>query len=448
MFEFHQDFKIKGKWALPEQIEENGKAIFGILSYTKSSGLKLVLEGSLFNTPSITRAQHYFILPILCGKTEDLKQITLYNLGGNELGTNDWIYTDFDVEYAICCKSHYFGVADLGIYKFNFSLNCFPSFLDDVMGRLNWKNQDENSVTFSYTQPPAIDLIKNANLEVYFFFSYGFKGLATTEEFNFTNRGFINYEFTNAIGIAEAIKRVRFYKDFFSFFSYRKVSFHKINIYAKNEEGNLIEFALLSKDQSSEVGEITAPYDILLDYKDLEDIFPQMLQTWINNQELIDSGLALFMQTKYLRLPSPILSFLNLVFAVETLHNTYFQSKQIKYFSERLKDLIQRSSNLIEHFIYDVDDFCRRVKGQRNFLAHDHSKAAKIAIPDEHYPYFISTLKMIFECTFLKILNLDSARVELYLKRHYTYQKNKEKVQELRKGFLQNDLATDFNHDS
>lgn len=177
MFEFHQDFKIKGKWGLPEQIDEEGKTIFGILSYTKTTGLKLVLEGSLFNSPSITRANHYFTLPILCGKTEDLQQITLYNLSGNELGTNDWIYTEFDVEYAICCKSPYFGISELGIYRFNFSLNCFSSFLDDVMGHLLWKNQDENSVTFSYTQPPAIDLIKNDDLEVYFYFSYGFRGV-------------------------------------------------------------------------------------------------------------------------------------------------------------------------------------------------------------------------------------------------------------------------------
>lgn len=423
MFEFHHDFKIKGKWAILEQIETDGKSIFGILSYTKTAGLKLVLEGSLYNTPSITRAQHYFNLPILCGKTEDLKQITLYNLSGNELGTNDWIYTEFDVEYAICCNSHYFGVADLGIYKFNFSLNCFPSFLADIMGKLVTKSHDENSISFSYTQPPAVGLIKNKDLEVYFYFSYGFKGLATTEDFNFTNRGFINYDFVNAIGMADAVKRVRFYKDFFSFFSYRKVSFHKINFYAKDEEGKLIEFAFLGKDQSSEVGEVTAPYDILLDYKDVEDAFPQMLQTWIENQELIDSGLTLFMQTKYLRLPSPILSFLNLVFAVETLHNTYFKKSQVKNFADRLKDLVIRSKELLKDYIYDVDDFCRRVKVQRNFLAHDHSQLTKVAIPDQHYPYFISSLKMIFECTFLRILKLDDKRIKLYLKRNYAYQK-------------------------
>lgn len=436
MFEFHQDFKIKGKWALPEQIEEDGKALFGILTYAKTSGLKLVLEGSLFHTSSISKAQHYFNIPILCGKTEDLKQITLYNLDGNELGTNDWIYTEFDVDYALCCTSHYFGVADLGINKFNFSLNCFPSFLNDVMGRLSWKHKDENSITFSYTQPPAIDLIKNADLETYFYFNYGFNGLATTEDFNFTNRAFINFGFSTSIELAEAVKRVRFYKDFFSFFSFRKVSFQKVNFYAKNEKGKLVEFAFLGKDQSSEVGHVTAPYEILLDYKDIEDIFPQMLQTWIDNHEVIYSGLTLFMQTKYLALPSQILSFLNLVFAIETLHNTYFFSKEIKYFSDRLKDLIKRLNELIKEHIYDVDDFCQRVKAQRNFLAHDHSKACKITIPEADYAYFISSLKMIFECTFFRILKLDDERLKLYLKRHYIYERNKRKSKELLKKFL------------
>jgi hypothetical protein len=141
------------------------------------------------------------------------------------------------------------------------------------------------------------------------------------------------------------------------------------------------------------------------------------------------------MQTKYFKFPSPIQSFLNLVFAVETLHNTYFYDKNLN-FKTRLKNLIDRISHLIGDFIYDVDDFCERIKKQRNYLAHDHSKTSKAAIPENHYSYFISTLKMIYECTFLGILGLDDARIETYLRKHFIYEKNKQSTNELRQKLL------------
>ncbi len=433
MYDFTNNFSIKGRWWIPIEEDDKNEGIYGVLTFNKLSGLSLVIEGSLFFTKSLSLAKTNFSLPVVVGVTPNNYHITLFNLYGHELGSSHWIYTDLQVEYSLLCKEPFFAVENLGICKLNFSTNCFAPFLHKVSAKLT-HDFKQDQITFTYKEQPPFEILKNASIEVYFFFYYGFKGLVHTDDFEFKDRIFLNFDFKEPISINQAVTNLKFYKEFFTFFSYRKVSFEKVNFFARDEKGKLVELNFLCKPTSSDDYYVIASYDILLNYEEIEDQFSNMFGQWLNNQATINSGLSLYMQTKYLKFPSLIQSFLNIAFAVETLHNTYFKNKST--FVERLKDLITKAETLLQGFIYDIGDFCKRVKQQRNFLAHNHSESVKMAIPEIYYSYFNSSLQMIYECNFLQIMGLDKDRISLYLNRHYTYQTNKKRVMEIKMFFL------------
>ncbi len=435
MFDFSKDFTIKGKWWIfkEKNLQLEASAIFGLLTYNVLSGLSLIAEGSLLESTSLFQSKHNFTISIVVGLTQENYHITLFNCYGNELGTNNWIYTELQIEYALLCREHYFAVEHMQINKINFSTNFFSSFLFNVSAKLKADHKDD-LITFKYEEKPPLTISKNEIYEAYFFFYFGYEGLGHTRDFKFRDRIFLNFDFIEPIFLKDAVANVKFYKDLFTFFSYRRVLFEKVSFFTKDTDQKLVEFNFLCKPQSSEEYEVTATYDVLLSYKDLDKNFSIMFETWFNNQVTINSGLLLYLQTKNLKFSSPIQIFLNMVFAIETLHNTYYRNKYLNFF-QRLKDLIDRNQILSE-FIYDVDDFCKKVRDHRNYLAHNHSEITKAVIPEKYYKYFNLSLQMIFECNFLKILKLGDENIILYLKRHYSYQNNKIDLVKIRDEFF------------
>jgi len=97
-------------------------------------------------------------------------------------------------------------------------------------------------------------------------------------------------------------------------------------------------------------------------------------------------------------------------------------------FSERLIDLVEQNKDLLQEYIYNIKDFCSRVKKQRNFLAHNHAESKNATIGSEDYYYFIAILKMIFECSILKLIGVTEEQAKLAIRRNYTYQYFKNRV--------------------
>jgi hypothetical protein len=126
-----------------------------------------------------------------------------------------------------------------------------------------------------------------------------------------------------------------------------------------------------------------------------------------------------------------------MLFSVETLYNTYFKSGNKKItFKDCLLELIYQQQALLADYIYDADDFCKRVKQQGNFLAHNHSGLAKAGMEEKHYPYCIAMLQLVFEICFLPKLGVSQSLIELLVKRNFAYEQQKEKLGELKKELL------------
>lgn len=465
---FITDTILRGRWWVPNEKEEETKEVYGELIYKKLEGITLILEGSFFNTESIFKALHNITLPVVHGLVKEGEFVTLLNLWGNEAGRETWIYTHFNVDYALVNKKGYFALSEMGISTINFCTNSFSSFFDGYAKFIQTTHSKPTELQFTYIEKPPVEIIENKELNAYFFFYYGYKGLSE-DEFTFNEKIFFNVEFKSQISFTNAVEKIRYYRDFFTFFSFPVVSFEIVNVFTKDEEERLIEFKLLFKEQAKEIGRRIPPYEMLLSYEEATHNFNQMFERWIGNEEQNKSVLALYMQLAYLKFPSEIQSFLNIVFAIETLHNTYFDYKVLSIeklkefksqkksalencfseefhqkiieclghfsnpsFSNRLNDMIVKSKSLVKEYIYDIDDFIKKVNKQRNFLAHNHGEIEKSVIGKDQYPYFIGVLKMIFECSFLRILGFEEEQISKMIKRNYNYDKQKGKVAEMK----------------
>ena len=471
MFDFTKDFVLKGKWWIPGEGKDENHGIYGELYFSGSKGITLHTEGSLFGSKSIHEARHNERISLVHGIIKYLHHVSLFDLMAFESGEQIYLKTQCTVGYAFYSEQGYFASEKMYITGVNFSSNIFNPFLKNVRSFFSLGKYEEGKKHFEYKEVPPIKIMDDET-NVYFQCSYNFKGFnRDATEFVFRDKAFLNIHFkSKPILIEDVNEKIRFFRNFFTFFSYPAVCFHTAYAFTYDEEGTQVQFSFLSKENNAILPQgVTS--DVLIFYEEMEKDFACVFRRWLENEKTLNSGLSLYLQTKTGNSESVIQSFLNLVFALETLHNTYFDKpyftsyemksfKEIKKiafehfsekhkrklndclshlnslsFVERLKDLIKMNYNLLQHYIYNVNDFCSRVKKQRNFLAHNHAVAIKAAIEKDDYFYFIAVLKTIFECSFLRAMGLDEKLIDLRIKRHHTYRYFKDKVDHYKRKF-------------
>jgi hypothetical protein len=464
MFDFTEDFTLKGKWWIPADGKDEDQGIYGELHYSKSEGLTLIVEGSLFGSAHVHVSRHNEKIPLVHGVIKYLHYVSLFNLMAFESGEETHLRTECSAEFGLYSEEGYLAEEKMEIVGVNFSTNIFNPFLKDVRSFLSFGKYEEGKRHFEYKEVPSIDILNNET-KVYFQCNFNFQGIGReSAEFVFRDKVFLNIHFDKTpLPIEEIGNKLRFYRDFFTFFSYVPVCFHRAHVFSFDADGVRVKFHYLNKELNS-IHSQTNSHNILLFYKEFENIFSDLFQGWLDNERFLNSGLSLYLQTKTGKTDSVIQNFLNLVFALETLHNTYFnkplfpsdemkefkEKKKIAFqsfsekqkkrindclshfnamsFSERLRDLIEGNKELVHEFIYDINDFCTRVKKQRNFLAHNHSESKNSVIDNEDYYYFIAVLKLVFECSFLKLIGLTDEQLKLSTRRNHTYQYFKNKV--------------------
>jgi hypothetical protein len=471
MIDFSKEFTLKGKWWTDPNDKDENKQIFGELSFSHENGLQLILEGSLFETKSIFHARSHIHIPCLVGFSKDHRYITLFNLLGYEEGHSKWISSTFSVEFCLINSEPYFANPEMSVTGFNFSTNFFSAFFAGY--NQNFRvNTSKDGVVVDYKEVQPLAILDNC-IKAYFMFIYRGNGLGSVmEEFNLTERIYLNVFFEEPVLPNDLIRKLSFYRDLFIFLSNSKVSINTAHAFSRDQHGKQISFDFLFSDPAHSAKTTMARYQALLPYKELKEDFSNIFQQWVDHEQTIQSGLLLYLQSKYLHFPSPIQQFLNTVFAIETLHNTYFDqprftqtgyeqfkvekkkaivifSPQFKSnvtdclghvnvlsFAERLLDLIERTKKHSVYFIYDIPDFCKRVKLQRNFLAHNHSEETRSTIPQEHYLYFIAMLHMLFELSFMQVLGFDAKHLDMFVKRHDAYQYYLQRIDILKSDLL------------
>lgn len=418
----HENFSIKAKWWLPGKMNE--RPVFGTLHYETSGKLMVTMDESLYGTTDLHEAAQDIPIPLVYGLGEDHKPITLYDVKGWEVGSTDWVRMELYPEYVFISEDKHFAVEEMEVTNFNFCLNGFGSFFRFYSNRLVSEHPADNQTRFTYKQPDPIEIIEDENLNIYFYFHHRYSGMSDTANgaFTFMERIFLNVSPKDPIGFKEFTRQLKFYSDFFRLFSQEILSFDTVNIFLKAPEEEKAKFRLIFRQASEKVGISPSVFHPLAMYNDIENSIGKLMRKWIDLREYVTGGLALFMQTKYMRSQSPAQLFLNYVFAMETLHKTFLGNQRPIHLSQRLRELIDQNQDLLSYYQLDEPRFIEKVFKQRNYLAHDHSVENHSHITPDEYNSVNILLQMIFELTLLRLLGIEEELLKKLARRNDRYE--------------------------
>lgn len=415
-----EKFVMKAKWWLPEN---NGKQeVYGELQYEPNGKLVAILEESLFGTKNIHESDHNVPLPLVYGMDKDMQCISLVNVKAWEVGRTGWVTMELYPDYVLIGKRGHFAVENMGVMNFNFCLNGFGSFFRGYENRLIPDHSTDYKLSFHYSQPKAIDIIDDQDKSIYFYFSHQYSGLneIATGSFSFKERIYLNISWKTAKHLGEFVKQLKFYADFFRFFSQEILSLDHVNLFVQGEENDKPGFRFIYKQHSDYVGKMPSSFHALLSYKEIEADLSTILKNWIAQREFVIGGLSLYMQTKYVRFDTPAQLFLNLVFATETFHKTFFANKP--HLSDRFLELMAQNETILRRYDLNKEEFAEKVNKQRNYLAHNHSVEDHSVISIDDYKPINTFLQMIFELSFLRQIGVSEELLEKMAKRNDDYE--------------------------
>jgi hypothetical protein len=155
-------------------------------------------------------------------------------------------------EYLLLNPSDYLGVSDLSVVAINFSTNFFHSFFRYFKGFVQ-PDFVNSKMQLGFDEDETIELIDSEELNIYFYFSRGFKGLGN-EEITINEKIYLNIRFKEQIALDKAIEKINYYKDFFSFLSSSVICFDSINVFAPNEKQENIDFNLVVRQNVKQIG--------------------------------------------------------------------------------------------------------------------------------------------------------------------------------------------------
>jgi hypothetical protein len=453
-----KEFNIEGKWFLPSKNEE---FCYGELSYSFNGGLQLNLFGSLIGTKSVFDAKNNFIIDCIWGITDDGNRITILNAVVQEVGSSDLIKSEITVEYACISSTHFLTLETDKFDLVSINFNCSESFFSSLYSGISVKEWSEKGEmkTLQYQRANPKEIFKNNLLTTSLFFNYSSSFSHSRDtEFAFYQKVYLNSEFNDPLLFKKAISFGKDLRSLFSFFSRFKV-FIKELLLREQESKEYFE-VLFFQENKTNIKKLTVG-DLIIQYKELNGEFEEVFKWWMNNSEYVTYGLSLYQQFVYSSGHTSVQKFLNIAFALETLHSTFFDKKnfskeeyqvfkaQVKdfqmteifrprfqecighfnelSFKKRIQELFEMNRSLIKEYIDNIDDFTSKVRDQRNYYAHKHSIEKANLIPSEHLDYYIFMCKLIFDTALLKIIGVSEKNIELMLKRDFIFRHYKTK---------------------
>jgi ApeA N-terminal domain 1 len=419
-----EEFISLGKWWLPNNAEV---VVPGKLSFSPSSGAKLEIIGSFYDSPfqEIGQAKDFlpigkkppfegieitdksvaldFIKPeeiIILGLLENNEEVTLYKCFGS-IRNFEFVKGRpnlfFQATY-IFRKIHFQTEQEI---KFK-SISARYSHLEEWIGKSGIqaiRAVDENKIWISYNPPVRIPLAEVEGLDMFITFSQIYVNPldiyfgATYYKGSVEQKTFLTLQNPQRRSIEQCVEQIINFRDFLSFamskpslvasvtgdvnITHEKPIFKDDGTYSMEEEISEIQvdilFSLRNSEKHSEI-KITL-HEMLFIYSDVEDKLGVVFKEWLHKKEKYESVFELFMNTMYN--PSLYLNygFLNMIQALEVYHGnkyegTYQKDKAYKggVYKKLFEAIENFPSNNTDNQSGISDEFRAALKGKLNFL--------------------------------------------------------------------------------
>ncbi|GLU53113.1 ApeA N-terminal domain 1-containing protein [Dyadobacter frigoris] len=418
----NQNLKYSGQWFLPNSNER----VFGTLTFENNIGCRLELMGELNGENA-----NFTDIPIILGVTSDSKQITLVDnfllsRGGSTLRQYHEIGTPLNI-YAInniLEGAHFFSVDEL---MFN-SLNAELYNLDEWLGISGFDTKkldsdDLSKVNINYNLPDNINFIINPKLKGSFTFHikhptiYAYqKDISVKQSIRFVLQNEEKQTLADILYqlfIFQQLLVISLYKETYPI-AIELFTDKKMTESESSKHSKIILYKSYSKKNID--FRIKNSWNMLINYQDIKDTFPKIIETWYEKYENVKPAIQLVVQ-QFFNSTFNENTFLNLAQAAETFHSRFYDHERIpkKDYNKMKEDildvvkepsyvfwlknqfqfgnnltlndrltelLVKYSTEFLDKAIGDKANFVQIVKENRNYLTHynknKESKALKV----------------------------------------------------------------------
>lgn len=448
-----ENFKIIGEWFLPSNPD---KRVHGTLEFIREEEITLEIYGSLTSDIFLPEFNDQ---EIILGLTSKSKQITLSGcymtksggatlVQGRESGKSSVTYS---IKYAL-----------VGLYVNEPSELLFDKVSCEIF------NLDEWVGISGFHMTPVFEKIKNYEISVNYKLPEPIEFKIDNEadgRFNFTanhpeaSRYQKTVNVTQKVhfqvktktekGIDDLLSYVFSFQNFLILAFYRSTYPLKIKLFGDRQKETFrdgktsrktIELFFISSNLNK-ANKTKLDFDMLFTFSRIRDKFPEIIQNWYSNYELLEPAFNLVFEQFYNENRFNTNTFLNLAQAAETFHartnnHTKIPKDEYKNMKEeililtpekyhkwlkdqfnfgnnlnlqlRLEELINKYSNdILDKIIPDKDVFVKQVKHSRNYYTHYSASSKKNALKGEDLFYLSERLKILLVCAFMIEIGFD-----------------------------------------
>lgn len=412
------------EWRLPGKLKLNSKGVF------------LEVIGTLGGSEGINK-----IIPIIIGKT-NMGDVTLVN-SANYKGFYSVVSSEvYKCAYCFVGK-HFYKLENI----FFTTSAVRYQHLDNWAGIHGFKtksptvsnNKRGKKYTIEYTQPNQIEIFKNKDFRIFLFFS-------VTQNFasKFNRSGkisekvYFNFYFNKAVNFLEVEKIIYSVKMFLTIALCNKTNITEVDLWIDTPKGEKIKLytsEILQELQSTTIHES----EMLFSLQDIKKNIKSILRAWFRKENILEPVYELYYDILYNEKRYGKTEFLNLIFAIETLHRrtrnneivnkedfeiivnkieSALSTKEQKLFLEklkyinhlslrsRLKSLFDEFSYVFEQFGTNRNSFINSIVDTRNYYVHFDQGLKNKIITSQDLNYYNLLLKMLLDISILSDIGI------------------------------------------
>jgi hypothetical protein len=465
-----ENFEYKGQWFLPINKE---KKVSGILRYDVNHGITLEVLEDFEGTQSLSPMYNITEYDIILGVTSQSKEITLYKTYISQRESIRWV-RNHEVGKQTCKYSvqyifegvHFDKVEDI---NFDTLISEFV-YLDEWVGIFGFtfpngiiegtnKNNEWQQVNYKLPEPIVFPLSDDLDGH----FNFVMNTSAHPKKVTMEQKVQFVLKYKNEKTFKEIWHDLNKFQNFLILClnektNPRNILLHNGKIAIDYGYGMVIDGQIKlyyrTPDIKSEIP--LNSMSILFRYREIQNNFAQMIKTWFERYEKLESVINLLINHFFNddRFSENI--FLNLVQAAESFHartrdKTKMHKAEYKQLTEqilskedekyhkclkelfhfgnklnlhtRLNELIASCScKMIDNLINDKDKFIRDIKNSRNYYTHYSPELENKALKNVELFPISEKLKLLMICIFLLEVGLDKNALNQILERKkYTF---------------------------
>lgn len=430
-------FQHKGLWWLPNKKQ---KKVGGTLSFSNDTGLQLQLVGGFnedeFFNDNPAEWQH----PIILRTTESGTLVTLYECRQSEstLAFSGYIGFTYSAELAFL-GDHFEESSKLKFSEVNVQYSHLPDWLQ-ISGFFFHRDLENHRIGITYQIPEDIKVtIPEAHISIYFGLSTNSDGL---ESYSFRQSSGLNFKLTEAADFNTIYLRwVYPFQNFLGLGTLIPNYTTSLKLIAESDHNSQSEVNVFFKQRPyiSRSEQRVLQHHMLFTLRDIVDQLEEVFEAWVNISKDIKSIINLFFGIQYNPRMYLEQKFLYIIQAVESYHRNRMNNQvlpedmhkarvasilantpaehrpwlqeRLNYSNEpslrnRLKELLQASSDIVSPLIKDEKLFINNVVNTRNYLTHfDSSLKTKVATGPK-LSYLSQSLSYLLQSCLLKEIGL------------------------------------------